>query len=270
MKIIQKLKSKVKQLKTEIAVLIIAYKDKRTPIIPKLIIGFTVAYLLSPIDLIPDFIPVLGLLDDFIIVPLLIKLSITLVPAVVMIEAREKQKENLQLPKTKNWYFCNRNYLHLDYLNLFNYSQNQKLLLMSHGDIGGHIFVARAWLSESSNARPGLEDPKVNVRITSALKEIPLPTGRQLIFLKAHSGAKGRAMTAKQLAEKVRYKNYRGINLQYGLLASRIGRKMGIRNASLGLLVEFLRPKLVTNKEWIICDETRVCFCPQESKVVVT
>ncbi len=106
MKIIQKLKSKVKQLKTEIAVLMIAYKDKRTPLVPKLIIGFTVAYLLSPIDLIPDFIPVLGLLDDLIIVPLLIKLSIKLIPAVVMIAAREKQKENLQLAKPKNWYFA--------------------------------------------------------------------------------------------------------------------------------------------------------------------
>ncbi|HSM62649.1 MAG TPA: YkvA family protein, partial [Gillisia sp.] len=66
---LQKLKEKVKHLKSEIQVLSIAYSDKRTPWTAKLLIGLTVGYLLSPIDLVPDFIPVLGILDDLILVP---------------------------------------------------------------------------------------------------------------------------------------------------------------------------------------------------------
>lgn len=76
MNFIIRLKQKVRKLKAEIQVLIFAYSDRRTPFIAKLVIGLTVGYLLSPIDLVPDFIPVLGLLDDLIIVPLLITLSI--------------------------------------------------------------------------------------------------------------------------------------------------------------------------------------------------
>ncbi len=106
MKIIQKLKSKVKQLKAEIDILIIAYKDKRTPLLPKLIIALTVGYLLSPVDLIPDFIPVLGLLDDLIIVPLLITLSLQLIPPVVLIDARLKRKEELLEGRKSNWYMA--------------------------------------------------------------------------------------------------------------------------------------------------------------------
>ena len=70
--LLSKLKQKARQLKSEAQVLMIAYKDKRTPVTAKILIGITVGYLLSPIDLIPDFIPVLGLLDDLIIVPILI------------------------------------------------------------------------------------------------------------------------------------------------------------------------------------------------------
>ena len=89
MKAIQRLKQKAKKLKSEVEVLIIAYKDKRTPIIAKILIGITAGYLLSPIDLIPDFIPVLGLLDDLIIVPFLIKLSIKIIPKIVLDDARK-------------------------------------------------------------------------------------------------------------------------------------------------------------------------------------
>lgn len=69
MKAIQRLQQKTKQLKSEVQILMIAYKDKRTPLTAKILIGITAGYLLSPIDLIPDFIAVLGLLDDLIIVP---------------------------------------------------------------------------------------------------------------------------------------------------------------------------------------------------------
>lgn len=106
MNLIVRLKEKVRELKAEIQVLIFAYSDKRTPMIAKLVIGLTVGYLLSPIDLIPDFIPVLGLLDDLIIVPLLITLSIKLIPKVVMTEARQKVKENPEKLKKNNWLFA--------------------------------------------------------------------------------------------------------------------------------------------------------------------
>lgn len=66
-----------------------------------LILGM-VAYLLSPIDLIPDFIPILGILDDLILVPWLIRLSIRLIPAEVMTEARQKAQDAPPLAKN-NW-----------------------------------------------------------------------------------------------------------------------------------------------------------------------
>lgn len=103
---LKKLKEKVKLLKQNLDVLICAYKDKRTPLLPKLIIGLAVGYMLSPIDLIPDFIPILGLLDDLIIVPLLIRLSIKLIPKIVLIEAEQSIKDNPQNFKKNNWTFA--------------------------------------------------------------------------------------------------------------------------------------------------------------------
>jgi uncharacterized membrane protein YkvA (DUF1232 family) len=90
-------------LKSEAQVLILAYKDKRTPLAAKIIIGITVGYLLSPIDLIPDCIPVLGLLDDLIIVPALIASSIKLIPETVVNEARDEIRNNPQRYKKNNW-----------------------------------------------------------------------------------------------------------------------------------------------------------------------
>ena len=103
---IAKLKQRARQLKSEIDVLMIAYKDERTPVGAKMLVGLTVAYLLSPIDLIPDFIPVLGLLDDVILVPLLISASIKLIPAMVLSDARQKIKDNPGIKKKNNWLFA--------------------------------------------------------------------------------------------------------------------------------------------------------------------
>lgn len=105
MTLLKKLKQKAKQLKSQAQVLMIAYKDKRTSVSAKILIGLTVGYLLSPIDLIPDFIPVLGLLDDLIIVPLLISLSIKLIPAIVLANARQTIKTNPKVLKKNNWLF---------------------------------------------------------------------------------------------------------------------------------------------------------------------
>ena len=106
MSILTNLKQKAKQLKSEVQVLMIAYKDKRTPITAKILIGLTVGYLLSPIDLIPDFIPVLGILDDLIIVPALISLSFKLIPKTVLTEARELVKLHTEKLKKTNWVFA--------------------------------------------------------------------------------------------------------------------------------------------------------------------
>ena len=81
-------KERARALKREIVVLYFAVRDPRTPLAAKLIAGLVVAYALSPIDLIPDFIPILGYLDDLILVPLGIALCLRLIPAPVLAEAR--------------------------------------------------------------------------------------------------------------------------------------------------------------------------------------
>jgi uncharacterized membrane protein YkvA (DUF1232 family) len=99
------LQQQARKLKAEGAALYHAYRDPRTPWTAKLLIAFTLAYLLSPVDLVPDFIPVLGQLDDLLIVPLLIALSIRLIPAGVMEEARAKAAASGGMGKRTNWVF---------------------------------------------------------------------------------------------------------------------------------------------------------------------
>ena len=106
MSLLRNLKQRAKQLKLEAQVLMIACKDKRLPISAMLMAGLTVGYLLSPIDLIPDFIPVLGILDDLIIVPALIALSIKLIPRHILSDARETLRTNPQRLKKTNWIFA--------------------------------------------------------------------------------------------------------------------------------------------------------------------
>ena len=81
-------RDEVRALKRELAALALAARDPRTPWLARLLILGVVAYALSPIDLIPDFIPVLGLLDDLLIVPAGLWLALRLVPPDVMAEAR--------------------------------------------------------------------------------------------------------------------------------------------------------------------------------------
>lgn len=88
-------KEKAQQLKTETYALYIAYKDPRVPRYAKVLAAFVVAHTLSPIDLIPDFIPVLGYLDDLIITPLGLVLVLRMIPEEVMIEARQKAEMSM-------------------------------------------------------------------------------------------------------------------------------------------------------------------------------
>jgi len=96
-------KEKAKQLKTDTYALYLAYKDPRIPWYAKVFIAIIVGYALSPIDLIPDFIPVLGYLDDLIIISAGISLSLKMIPKEVLEECREKAKYELRNSKPKNW-----------------------------------------------------------------------------------------------------------------------------------------------------------------------
>jgi len=81
--------------------LYLAARDPRTPWYAKAVIACVVAYALSPIDLIPDFIPVLGYLDDLLLLPLGIYLALKLIPAAVLIDARRRAAEApAKLPKS--------------------------------------------------------------------------------------------------------------------------------------------------------------------------
>lgn len=89
------LKKKARKLKRQTWALFLALKDPQTPWTARLIIGCTVAYAVSPIDLIPDFIPVLGQLDDLVILPALIVLAIRLIPPDVMARCRREARRHL-------------------------------------------------------------------------------------------------------------------------------------------------------------------------------
>ncbi len=84
------LRQRAHLLKNEIYALYLAYRDPRVPWYAKLFIALVVAYAFSPIDLIPDFIPVLGYLDDLILIPLGVTLALKMIPSDVLAECRER------------------------------------------------------------------------------------------------------------------------------------------------------------------------------------
>jgi len=99
---ISRISSRAKQLKSEIHALYLASKDPRTPWYAKAVAAFVIAYALSPIDLIPDFIPVLGYLDDLIIVPAGVALLIKMIPKEVLEDCRDRARSR-PLKKRQNW-----------------------------------------------------------------------------------------------------------------------------------------------------------------------
>ena len=100
------LKARAKKLKTDIPALLLALKDGNTPMIAKIFAGITVAYALSPIDLVPDFIPVLGYLDDVILLPMLVALTIKFIPSEVLEKNRIQAEGMWQDGKPKKWYYA--------------------------------------------------------------------------------------------------------------------------------------------------------------------
>ena len=101
--VIERWEERVRKLRTETYAIYLAYKDPRVPWYSKVFIALIIGYAFSPIDLIPDFIPVLGYLDDFILVPMGIAIVLKMIPDEVMQECRLKACENFRGEKPTNW-----------------------------------------------------------------------------------------------------------------------------------------------------------------------
>ena len=100
------LRERAAKLKTDLPALFLALKDRETPVLAKALAGITVAYALSPIDLIPDFIPVLGYLDDVILLPALIVITVKLIPAPVLERCRAQSEGMWKNGKPKKWVYA--------------------------------------------------------------------------------------------------------------------------------------------------------------------
>lgn len=96
------LKRWASRLKAEVYALYLAYRDPRVPLYARVFAAIVVGYAFSPIDLIPDVIPVLGYLDDLVLVPLGVALAIRMIPARVLVECRERSREVIARGKPVN------------------------------------------------------------------------------------------------------------------------------------------------------------------------
>ena len=99
-------KERARKLKTDLPAVFLALKKKETPVYAKILAGVTILYALSPIDLIPDFIPVLGYIDDLIVLPALIALTIKRIPKEIFEQCRIDSDGLWQNGKPKKWYFA--------------------------------------------------------------------------------------------------------------------------------------------------------------------
>ena len=87
---LSQLKKVAGQLKQEFEVYRLVLRHDKTPVLAKIFLGLAIAYVLMPFDLIPDFIPVIGQLDDLVIVPLLVYVALKMIPDAVVNECREQ------------------------------------------------------------------------------------------------------------------------------------------------------------------------------------
>ena len=100
---LQQLKTKAKEIKRELTALYLAYRHPEVPWYAKLFAAIVIGYALSPIDLIPDFIPILGYIDDLILIPIGIKIAVKMIPNHIMIECREQTGELEKKSLGSNW-----------------------------------------------------------------------------------------------------------------------------------------------------------------------
>ena len=100
------LKHRANQLKTDIPAIFLCLKSRETPLPAKIFAALTVAYALSPIDLIPDFIPLLGYLDDLIILPALAALTLRLIPKEILARCRRQAEGMWADGRPTRWYYA--------------------------------------------------------------------------------------------------------------------------------------------------------------------
>lgn len=99
----QRLKAKAAQIRQDIVILNLAFRHPDTPWYAKLFVALIIGYALSPIDLIPDFIPVLGYLDDLLLLPAGIIIALKLIPLQVIAQCREAAQAEAKNPRQKSW-----------------------------------------------------------------------------------------------------------------------------------------------------------------------
>jgi uncharacterized membrane protein YkvA (DUF1232 family) len=97
------IKRRAAEIQVELKAVYLCARDPAVPVLPKIIIGLVIAYALSPIDLIPDFIPVIGYLDDILLIPLGIALAVKMIPPAVYQKNRRKAR-NFRFHLKKNWF----------------------------------------------------------------------------------------------------------------------------------------------------------------------
>ena len=100
------MKEKLEKLKRDVPAVFLAMKKAETPWYAKVLAALTVAYALSPVDLIPDFIPVLGYLDDILIVPLLVVLTVKCIPREIWQHCLDESENLWENGKPKKWYYA--------------------------------------------------------------------------------------------------------------------------------------------------------------------
>lgn len=100
------LKEKLKQLKQKTAVIYVAIKSPKTPWYAKTVGAVVICYALSPIDIIPDFIPILGYIDELLLIPLGVLLTMKLIPPNLWCEFQKEAKTIWESGKPKKWYYA--------------------------------------------------------------------------------------------------------------------------------------------------------------------
>lgn len=99
--VLESWRERAERLEREVYALSFAVRDQRTPLAAKVVVGLVVAYAASPVDPIPDFLPVVGYLDELVVLPLGVALAIRFVPDAVMAESRERARDELDAGRAR-------------------------------------------------------------------------------------------------------------------------------------------------------------------------